>query len=53
MTILVVGGTGQIGSLVVGKLAEQGADIVVLSQHPEKAQLPSGVAGGQRGCAGS
>ena len=43
MTILAVGGTGQIGSLVVSKLAEQGAEIVVLTQHPEKVPLPSGV----------
>ena len=43
MTILAVGGTGQIGSLVVSKLAEHGAETVVLSQNPEKAKLPSGV----------
>ena len=43
MTILVVGGTGQIGSLVVSKLAEHGSDIVVMTQDPQKAQLPSGV----------
>ena len=43
MTILAVGGTGQIGSLVVSKLAEQGAEFVVLTKDPEKAQLPPGV----------
>lgn len=43
MTILAVGGTGQIGSVVVGKLAEEGADVVVMTQQPEKAKLPSGV----------
>lgn len=40
MTILAVGGTGQIGSLVVSKLAEHGADVVALTQSPERAQLP-------------
>ena len=43
MTILAVGGTGQIGSLVVKNLAEHGTEIAVLTQHPEKAQLPPGV----------
>lgn len=43
MTILVMGGTGQIGSLVVNHLSEQGVQVRVLTQHPEKAKLPSGV----------
>ncbi|WP_428375307.1 SDR family oxidoreductase [Lichenicoccus sp.] len=43
MTILAIGGTGQIGSLVVSRLAEQGAEIVVLTKDPAKAQLPPGV----------
>jgi uncharacterized protein YbjT (DUF2867 family) len=43
MTILVMGGTGQIGSLVVEHLSEQGAEVRVLTQHPEKAKLPPGV----------
>jgi uncharacterized protein YbjT (DUF2867 family) len=43
MTILAIGGTGQIGSLVVNKLAEHGAEIAVMTQHPETAPLPSGV----------
>lgn len=43
MTILVMGGTGQIGSLVVNHLSEQGAKVRVLTQHPEKAKLPPGV----------
>ena len=43
MTILAVGGTGQVGSPIVKNLAEHGADVVVLTQHPEKAHLPPGV----------
>ncbi len=43
MTILAVGGTGQIGSPIVKNLAEHGADVVVLTQDPDKAHLPPGV----------
>ncbi len=43
MTILAVGGTGQLGRLVVSKLAQHGADIAVLTRNPGKAQVPPGV----------
>ena len=43
MTILAVGGTGQVGSPIVKNLAEHGADVVVLTQDPEKSHLPPGV----------
>ena len=43
MSILVMGGTGQIGKLVVHKLIENGAEVAVLTQRPEEVQLPSGV----------
>ena len=33
MTILAIGGTGQIGSLVVNHLSKQGAEVRVLTQH--------------------
>ena len=43
MTILAIGGTGQIGSLVVRKLADEGADVVVMTQRPDTASVPDGV----------
>ncbi len=43
MTILAVGGSGQVGSPIVKNLAEHGADVVVLTQDPDKAHLPPGV----------
>lgn len=42
MAVLVMGGTGQIGSRVVDALAREGADVAVLTQHPEEAKLPAG-----------
>ncbi len=43
MTILAIGGTGQIGSRVVRKLADEGADVVVMTQRPDTASVPDGV----------
>ena len=43
MTILMIGGTGQVGSQVLSRLAERTKDIRVLSTDPEKAKLPDGV----------
>lgn len=44
MNILVVGGTGTVGSAVVAGLLERGASVTVLSRSPERtAQLPDGV----------
>ncbi len=42
MTILAVGGTGQVGSLVVERLASQGLNVRVLTRDPPKARLPEG-----------
>ncbi len=42
MSILVIGATGTIGSLVVQGLASQGADVTALVRQPEAA-LPAGV----------
>ena len=44
MTILVTGGTGTIGSQVVGQLARRGADVRALVRDPAAAKLPEGVA---------
>lgn len=43
MKVLVVGGTGTVGSQVVRELAGRGADVRVLTRDPSKARLPSGV----------
>ncbi|MDH3223524.1 MAG: NmrA family NAD(P)-binding protein [Gemmatimonadota bacterium] len=44
MNILVLGGTGTVGSAVVAALVDRGASVTVLSRSPERtAQLPSGV----------
>ena len=43
MAILVIGGTGQIGSLVVEELARRGAEVRVLSTKPSSDVLPVGV----------
>ncbi|TXD99557.1 hypothetical protein FUT87_02355 [Mitsuaria sp. TWR114] len=43
MSILVIGSTGTIGSLVVRGLAEQGAQVRALVRQPGKASLPEGV----------
>ena len=44
MTMLLIGGTGQIGSAVVSKLAtERGIDLRVLTPNPDKAQAPANV----------
>lgn len=44
MTMLLFGGTGQIGSAVVSKLAtERGIDLRVLTPNPDKAQVPANV----------
>jgi len=42
MSILVIGGTGTVGSATVARLARRGQDVRVLSRHPEDATLPSG-----------
>ena len=43
MTILVIGGTGRIGSLVVQELADRGASANVLTTDPAKCDLPNGM----------
>jgi uncharacterized protein YbjT (DUF2867 family) len=43
MAILVTGGTGAIGSQVVTKLVEKGAEVYAFARSPEKAQFPRGV----------
>lgn len=43
MTICVTGSTGTIGSLVVGQLAERGAEVRAVARDPGKARLPDGV----------
>jgi uncharacterized protein YbjT (DUF2867 family) len=44
MTMLLIGGTGQIGSAVVSRLAtEPELDIQVLTPNPDKAKVPKGV----------
>ena len=43
MTILVVGSTGKIGSLVVQQLSERGADVRALAKDIGKARFPAGV----------
>lgn len=40
MNILVIGGTGQVGSLILQELAEKGASARVLTTNPAKADLP-------------
>jgi uncharacterized protein YbjT (DUF2867 family) len=44
MSILVTGATGTIGSLVVQRLAQQGAAVKALVRQAGKAKLPAGVA---------
>lgn len=43
MSILVIGSTGTIGSLVVQGLARQGASVRAMARQPGKAVLPAGV----------
>lgn len=43
MTILVIGSTGKIGSLVVQNLSERGADVRALAKDTENARFPAGV----------
>jgi uncharacterized protein YbjT (DUF2867 family) len=46
MKMLVIGGTGTVGSQVVRELLRRGAQVKVLTRSPEKAaQLPAGAAG--------
>ena len=42
MKILVYGGTGRIGSAIVGEAAERGHDVVVLSRNAPTHALPAG-----------
>ena len=44
MAILMIGGTGAIGSRVVQKLTEAGADVRVLARDAARATLPAGAA---------
>ena len=43
MAMLIIGGTGKIGSLVVQGLAEQGAVAQVLTTRPDRCELPAGM----------
>ena len=43
MSILVTGGTGTVGSAVVKELVGRGADVKVLTRHPEKLAAQKGV----------
>ena len=43
MTILVIGSTGAVGSLVVKGLAEHGATVRALARDPAKLKAPAGV----------
>ena len=43
MTILVIGGTGQVGSLVVKELAKRNAEVRVLGHRHSGTELPAGV----------
>jgi uncharacterized protein YbjT (DUF2867 family) len=45
MSILVIGSTGTIGSLVVQGLAKQGAKVTAMVRQVGKAALPAGVDG--------
>ena len=43
MTILAIGGTGQLGSLVVAELARHGAQVRALGTKPRPGDMPGGV----------
>ena len=43
MNVLVVGGTGFVGTHLCRELADRGHHVTALSRHPEEADLPSGV----------
>ena len=43
MSILVTGATGNIGSAVIARLAEAGADVRALTRSPDKLKAPKGV----------
>ena len=43
MNVLVVGGSGFVGSHLTRELAERGHDVTVLSREPDAADLPDGV----------
>jgi uncharacterized protein YbjT (DUF2867 family) len=43
MAILVTGGTGAIGSQVVTRLVQKGAEVYAFARSPEKVQFPRGV----------
>ena len=43
MRILITGGTGLIGRALIDLLLPEGHEIVVVSRHPERANLPAGV----------
>ncbi len=43
MSILVTGSTGNVGSIVTSRLAEEGADVKALTRSPEKHSFPKGV----------
>jgi uncharacterized protein YbjT (DUF2867 family) len=43
MSILITGGTGRIGSQILGKLQGQESDVRVLTRSPDNSTLPSGV----------
>nr|BFE97952.1 hypothetical protein GCM10020185_84880 [Pseudomonas brassicacearum subsp. brassicacearum] len=43
MSILVTGATGTIGSLIIQRLADAGADVKALVRQPGKGTFPAGV----------
>ncbi|WP_254536074.1 complex I NDUFA9 subunit family protein [Halomarina litorea] len=43
MNVLVVGGTGFIGSKLCGELAERGHDVTAMSSSPDDSEVPAGV----------
>ncbi len=43
MTMLIIGGTGRVGSLVAQGLADRGATARILTTNPEECKLPAGM----------
>ncbi|MGI4731263.1 MAG: SDR family oxidoreductase [Janthinobacterium lividum] len=43
MTILTIGGTGQIGTLMLDRLTKEDVEVLALTRDPTKARLPDGI----------